>query len=122
MKFKLLTLAVILIISASCKKKTNASNYTSKADCSTVNDTSNTYNKKIKNIINQNCSSCHNSGYSAGKINLDSYSNSKNVFLNGEGLCTVHHGTGCKPMPEGGSLSSSDIQLLDCWVKNGCKE
>lgn len=120
-KLILSTLVAVVFLMA-CKKETPAANYANAADCSSLIDTVNTYAKSTSNIINTNCKSCHRSSNKKGGINLEDYASAKSVFQNGSGLCSVHKGSGCSPMPEGGSLSSSDIQKLDCWVNNGCKQ
>jgi hypothetical protein len=120
-------LSIILLglagLAISCKKKTTPSaNYANAADCSTLVDTVNTYTKSTASIINLNCTSCHSSSNPSAGLNLSGYAAAKSSFLNGNSLCSIHHGSGCKAMPEGAALSSSDIQKLDCWVKNGCRQ
>jgi len=120
-------LSIILLglayLSISCKKKTTPSaNYANTADCNTFVDTANTYTKSTASIINVNCAGCHSSSNPSAGLNLSGYAAAKNSFLNGNSLCSIHHGSGCKAMPEGASLSSIDIQKLDCRVRNGCRQ
>lgn len=117
-----LALAVVLF---SCDNSTPPADYLNAANCSSIVDSTNTYNKAIKAIMTANCafSACHDAATAKEGVDLSTYANTKKVFDKGNGLCSIHHGTGCKSMPDGGGkLSDSDINKIDCWAKNGYKE
>ncbi|MFN0200989.1 MAG: hypothetical protein ACKVTZ_05685 [Bacteroidia bacterium] len=120
-----LPLLVGVAISA-CDNTTPPEDYLNAADCTTIVDSTNTYTKSVKAILDNNCafSGCHNAATKKEGVNLEGYAASKNTFsTNDLVLCSIHHGTGCEPMPKGGSkLSDSDIKKIDCWAKNGYKE
>lgn len=106
----------------SCKK-TDSTDYAAIATCT---GTTPTYNNDVASILNSNCASsgCHNSGSAKAGIKLDTYANASDEFKNNKkNLIAVHHGSGVDAMPKGASqLSSTIINQLDCWVKNGCPQ
>lgn len=110
---------------SSCKEDEGAANDTfySRVTCNESDDTLNTYNGKIKTILNTNCaiSSCHaGSNIKAGK-NYSNYTQAVNSFSNT--LCSVYREGGCDPMPDGAAkLSDADIHDLTCWAKNNFPE
>jgi hypothetical protein len=126
MKFtKIQLVAMILIAVASCKKTESSGTFTDNANCTGVVDSSNTYGMAIKSIIDKNCASsgCHSASSKRDGVDLSSYSAVKSEISTGNSLCTIHHGSGCKPMPQGSAkLSDSDIAKIDCWAKNGYKQ
>lgn len=118
--FVLLGLSVAVF---ACKENENgASYYTDQASCTTATDTV-TYTGTVAELINNSCAyaGCHSTSSKRGGVKLATYADAKDEFENGEALCTIYHD--CKPMPEGGSkMAQSDIDLLTCWVKNGCPQ
>lgn len=113
--------AATLFVVASCKKE-NTSDYAGNADCSAIVSADNTYTNSIKAILDASCANagCHDAIAASDGIDLSNYANSKNAFENKKVLCSVHHGSGCKPMPDGSpKLSDATINKLDCWAKNG---
>lgn len=63
-------------------------------------------------------SGCHNASSREAGVDLSTYAKTKNAFETTSCLCTIHHGSGCSPMPKGGSkLSDATIKLIDCWAK-----
>lgn len=121
-KFVVFSLAVFFALTLGCEKATSNSSYLDQADCTGVDQNTNTYTNKIKGILDANCafSGCHNASSRRAGIDLSTYANAKSAFENTNCLCSVHHGSGCTPMPEGASkMSSETIQLIDCWAKNG---
>lgn len=117
----LLSLVFILTV-ISCVKDTTNSDYLDNADCSGIDTDANTYTKSIKAILDTHCatSGCHDAFAQSEGVDLSDYANAKNGFENQDCLCSIHHGSGCTPMPEGASkLSDAIIQKLDCWAKNG---
>lgn len=118
-----LSLALVVVLLA-CDNTTPPVDYLNAANCTSIVDSTNTYNKAIKAIMTANCatSGCHSAASATDGINLSTYAETKKVFDKGNGLCSIHHGTGCSQMPKGGKLSDSDINKIDCWAKNGYKE
>lgn len=79
-----------------------------------------TYALTIAPLLQQNCSSCHNSGLASGGLNVGSYAQVKNVAANGQLLGTVGHEPGFPAMPQGGAkLSDCAIGQLRQWVAAG---
>lgn len=106
-------------------KKDSGTDYLNQADCTGINTDNNTYTKSIKAILDSRCATagCHDAGKKEQGIDLSTYATSKSAFENKECLCSIHHGSGCNPMPQGGSkLDDATIKLIDCWGKNGYKE
>jgi hypothetical protein len=115
----------LLYIVTSCKNDTPSEDYLSAAVCTSVVDSANTYTTAIKAILDTQCatSGCHNAASAKEGVNLSDYANAKTAFQSKDALCTIHHGSGCTPMPQGGSkLSDALIQKIDCWGKNGYKQ
>ena len=119
----LLTSLTFVFVAVSCSKDDNGVDYTANADCTAIVATDNTYNNTIKVILdNNNCSDagCHDAITAAVGVDLTDYTKTKKAFESKDVLCSIHHGSGCEPMPQGGSkMSDSDINKIDCWVKNG---
>lgn len=122
--FATFSFAMLLGI-ASCGKDNTSADYTANADCSAIVSADNTYNNGIKAIIDAKCATagCHNAFTASEGIDMSDYAKTKNVFEKKDALCTIHHGTGCKAMPDGQpKLSDATINQIDCWVKNGYLE
>ncbi len=125
MKYIFLAGFFIALVALACNKDSASSDYLDQADCTGIDASTNTYNLSIKAILNNNCatSGCHDASTSAEGIDLSSYSAAKDAFNRTECLCSIHHGSGCTPMPQDKpQLSDSDINKIDCWVKNGYAE
>lgn len=125
-KFGLVFASCILITGLfSCTKTSTTVDYPSAATCTSIVSADNTYTNSIKAIMTSNCamSGCHSASSSKAGVNLSDYANTKSVFKTGNGFCSIHHGSGCDPMPEGASaLSAATIQKIDCWAQNGYTE
>ena len=112
----------LLLAGSSCGKDDSGVDYAANADCSATVSSDNTYNLEIKDILNTNCATagCHDAVTATEGVDLSDYAKAKNAFEKKPVLCAIHHGSGCKPMPNtGGQLSNSDINKIDCWVKSG---
>jgi hypothetical protein len=125
--FKKLNFLIIFMLVASqwaCKQDANNPDYANTAVCTDTNTTV-SYTNAVKAIIDGNCatSGCHNTATSKDGITLEGYTNAKKAFESHSVLCAIHHGAGCDPMPNANtSLSTEQINKIDCWVKNGYKE
>ncbi|MBI1226948.1 MAG: hypothetical protein GC192_17080 [Bacteroidetes bacterium] len=122
--FMLLSLAMFFMVAA-CKKDSNNVDYSANADCSAIVTADNTYTNGISDILDANCATagCHNALSASNGVDMSDYAKSKNAFVNKDALCTIHHGSGCKAMPDGRpKLSDAIINQIDCWVKNGYLE
>lgn len=122
--FMLLSFAALVAVT-SCKKDSNSADYAANADCTAIVAADNTYTNSIKAILDASCATagCHNVFSAAEGIDFSDYAKSKNAFQNKKVLCSIHHGSGCTPMPQDKpQLSDSDINKIDCWVKNGYAE
>lgn len=109
----------IVLLLGSCAKDKAAK--PSDIDCTTVNQAANTYNLQVKTILDNSCASvgCHDALFASSGVNLATYDGSKAAFQNSDVLCTVKHGQGCLPMPQGApKLADSLITYLQCWAEN----
>lgn len=114
------TLFLLIFSVQACKDSASNDDYISSANCT---GSTPTYNAQVKSIMTNSCatSGCHNATSKKDGIDLSTYALTKNIFLNGKGLCTIYHD--CTPMPENAAkLSDATILLLTCWVKNNCPE
>lgn len=67
-----------------------------------------TYNNTVKAIVNSNCVSCHS--------NYSSYSGLSGITSNGQ---FAQHVLTDQDMPKGSSLTSDQLNKIQCWVNNG---
>ncbi|MCF8272713.1 MAG: hypothetical protein K9I95_02675 [Flavobacteriaceae bacterium] len=83
--------------------------------------TSVTYNGTIKNIINNNCNSCHGSPTSnSAPMSLTTYSQVKSA-VETRGLISRINNT-ANPMPQSGLMSQTNRNLIQQWVDQGFLE
>ncbi len=81
------------------------------SECDTV-----LYSTDIKAIVDANCISCHGAGYASGdfttitdlKVDVDNGKLRNRVVV-------------LQDMPQGSSLTTEEIKLIDCWISNGGK-
>ncbi len=100
-------------------------NYLDRANCNGIDADLNTYNLRIKDILNTSCalSGCHDAATQSNGHNLSTYTGARAVFESGPGLCAIYHGEDCEPMPKGGTkLNNATLDFIACWAKNGYKE
>lgn len=76
-----------------------------------------TYNKDVKQIIDANCVSCHSPGAQA----LTNYTEVKNNIDNIIDRISRPNGDPLK-MPQGGSLSPTQINIITKWKADGLSE
>lgn len=94
-------------------KNNNSNNNSGQVKCDTVTFA---YNAKVKEIINNNCSSCHSLGSNNGFL-LD-HTSLKNYASTGELVGRLKGSTGSL-MPPSGKLSDCDISGIENWVNKG---
>ena len=119
------TLALALVFAASCGKDDDKVDYTADADCTAIVSADNTYTNGIKTILDASCASagCHDALAATEGVDMSDYAKVKVAFQSKDALCTIHHGAGCTAMPDGApQLSSTIINKIDCWAKNGYAE
>ncbi len=84
------------------------------------------YSNEVVPVLAFNCYACHNLNSHqivGGGIRLDEYNALKTYVENGKLLCSIQHGNGCLPMPQGGGkLAQSDIEKIQIWICNGALE
>ena len=115
MKKIIYTSGLILFIT-SCESRT----YEEISDNTPITQTVR-YEAEIKPIINANCISCHSAGGSASFQPLTSYNQVKNNIDNILDRIQRPNGDPQK-MPQGGSLSASQINLFIKWKADGLTE
>lgn len=67
------------------------------------------FSTSIKTIIDNNCLPCHRSQFP----NLTNYNSIRDNASNIRGQVVSRR------MPQGGSLTSQEIELIKCWIDNG---
>ncbi|MDR0801545.1 hypothetical protein [Fluviicola sp.] len=67
-----------------------------------------TYNNTVKSIVNSSCASCHS--------NYSSYSGLSTITSNGQ---FAQHVLTNQDMPKGSSLTSDQLNKIQCWANNG---
>lgn len=90
--------------------------------CTGADSASNTYNLRIKAIMDNNCAlgGCHDAGTASRGVILDSYPATKSAFENKKCLCAIEQSGGCLPMPQGSNkLADSLITYIQCWSERG---
>lgn len=124
--FKKISLAAFAAASflfvAACGKDDDKVDYTADADCTAIVTADNSYTNSIKAIMDGSCalSGCHSADNPSENVDLSDYAGTKKAFESQDALCTIHHGSGCTPMPDGSpKLSDAVINKIDCWAKNG---
>jgi len=89
------------------------------SNCDTL--TNNTYNGKIKAILDVNCNGCHFTGNFTGHT-LDTYNGAKTSVNTGKLIISIKH-LGSKNMPQSATkLSDCTIAKIDKWIKLGMPE
>lgn len=78
-----------------------------------------TFGAVIQPIISNSCVGCHNPGNLGGSIDLSTFADIKVQAENGKLVGSVSHADTYKPMPQGGKLSSCEIDQIKSWVNAG---
>ena len=121
MKTKTLIQALIILtgffILQSCSSDSEEDLYPSAGDCDTSNVT---YSGTIVPILNDNCISCHNSGFAQAGIVLDTYDDLKVYVDNGRFWGAINHENGYSPMPQNlPKLPLCELDKIRTWIDNG---
>ena len=85
-------------------------------DCDTTNLR---YNDHIRNLVAQNCTSCHGGSNPSAGRSLDSYAALKDAFLNTNLRARIKAASGVPVMPPGGPMNNCHIAKLEKWYQNG---
>ena len=111
-KFILFSILIIAVNFISCKKENTKVDVIATDVCVAVS-----YSNDIKKIIDKSCNSsgCHASqspilvNYAQVKAQVDNGKIKKEVITN-------------QTMPQGSSLTSNELGLIQCWIDNGAQE
>jgi hypothetical protein len=78
------------------------------------------YKNDVTNILQLQCSSCHNNSFNLGGVSLEGYNNVKTVAGSGKLFNVINHSPGFSKMPRGGNkLDKCSIELIKKWIDNG---
>jgi len=80
------------------------------------------YNGRIKNIMESNCTSCHSGPNPDFGIALTTFTEVKASDNLGKWLCSIEQTGSCFKMPQGSKLSDCDIEACQLWVAQGYPE
>ncbi len=113
MKIRLILIAVISVVIASCS-----------ASKKTTTTSAITYTKDIKPIIDEQCGmKCHNAERPADGIELTTYASVKEQSVNGKLIPAIQQVEGAVPMPKKNpKLDDASIQKIVDWVAAGAPE
>lgn len=79
-----------------------------------------TYDTDVKNIMTNNCITCHAGPAPSAGLNLSNYQNTR--FSAEQGSLVSRMNDAANPMPPSGKLSPQTLQLIDKWVSDGFPE
>lgn len=113
---KMMCIISLALVSIACESRT----YEEISDKTPVAELV-TYNKDVKPIIEANCIICHSPGGAASFQPWTSYSQVKNNIDNIINRISRPVGDPQK-MPQGGSLSPSQIEIITKWKADGLTE
>ena len=78
------------------------------------------YSGTIAVIMQDNCNSCHGSGFPQGGVVTDNYEDLKVVAENGKLWGAVNREEGYSPMPKNRpKLNDCDLTKIRIWIDNG---
>jgi hypothetical protein len=84
-------------------------------DCDTT--LADSYSASVSLVINNNCTSCHNSNNKSGNIDLSDYSSVTGCANSGKLMGSVLHTSGYKAMPPYSNLQQCEIDRLQRWIQ-----
>jgi mono/diheme cytochrome c family protein len=110
---KIKTLAILMILGtvASCESNT----YDDIAGPKVENPT---YAANVKQIVSNNCLSCHSVATNNQEPNLETYENLKLAVMNNGLLDEISAPSG-EGMPEAGRLPQTEIDIITTWAAQG---
>ena len=118
-KYAIPAIVLILILFAGCYYDNEEALYPElQSSCDTTNVT---FTLTIAPLLSNYCLSCHSDANVAfgGGIHLQKYSD---VVANSAKIIPAIDGTGSKPMPPNGKLSSCGVSQFKIWVSKGMPE
>ena len=81
-----------------------------------------TYTAVVRDIIAQNCLSCHSSNVRNGDVVLETYNDVKSHADDGSLTGSIEGKNGFVRMPPAAALRSCDIEQIKTWINNGTPE
>lgn len=114
----LLSICSYILVSSCNKDKTKLTN---ELTCDGIDGSNNTYNTRIKSILDNNCATagCHDAATASATVILDNYVSSKDALNNKNVLCAINYETSCSPMPPTTKLNDTLINYINCWKQSG---
>jgi uncharacterized membrane protein len=113
---KMMCIILLALISIACESRT----YEEISDKTPIVELV-TYNKDVKPVIDANCISCHSAGGAASFQPWTSYNQVKNNI--DKIIDRINRPIGDpQKMPQGGSLSPSQIAIITNWKADGLTE
>ena len=76
------------------------------------------YDSTISQILQQNCTACHNNNSAAAGYNYEDYDLALLSVRDGSLLGTIDNESGFSPMPPGNTLDSCSIEKIRTWIVN----
>lgn len=77
-----------------------------------------TYNSNVKNIIDNNCLSCHSAA--AGQYpTMETYTQVRDAAENGNMICRIDDQSCGSVMPQSGRMPQVNINTIKKWAANG---
>ncbi|UOG74114.1 hypothetical protein MTX78_18580 [Hymenobacter tibetensis] len=120
---KLLLLLSAGLVFSACASENGEDQVADAPPTPTCNTANVTYTLTVAPLLQKSCTSCHNSNFASGGVNLSTYARVRTVALNGRLIGSVNHEAGYSPMPKGGTkLPDCDISQLRKWVEDGAIE
>ena len=77
-----------------------------------------TYEKNVKQIVANNCTSCHSPSSIDQQPYLRDFNEVKGAIINGSFICRID-GTCGQIMPQSGRMSQTTIDLIKLWKTQG---
>jgi len=116
MKYKLSTVAIVVMIFVSSCYYDNAEELYPSEPCNTANVT---YSGDIQPLVDSRCNSCHSAATKSGGVDLEGYTALKVYVDNGKFLSSVTHDGNASTMPPGDKLIDCSINKIQQWINDG---
>lgn len=89
-------------------------------ECTECDTSDITYSTEIIDILNTNCTSCHNNNSASGGVSLEGYNNVKTQVDNAQLKGVVNHLSGFVKMPPSGvKIPDCNINQINKWIEDG---